>query len=195
MTTANKVTICRILLIPFFVISVLYYVKSGLEFYRWLALACFASASLSDALDGFLARHFNQRSELGAVLDPLADKLLLLTGIILLSLRHEPHLPPIPMWLTVTVLSRDALIIIGIVIIYFFVGRVEGKPSFIGKSATVLQMVAVLWVLFKWNTEALFWICVSAALFTGISGLLYVFDGMRLLSVHPSSGAGKRDSD
>src|SRR4051812_31045423 len=79
MTAANKVTISRILLVPFFVVSVIYYVNTGVEWYRWLAISCFGVAAVSDGIDGFIARHFNQRSELGAVLDPLADKLLLVS--------------------------------------------------------------------------------------------------------------------
>ena len=92
MTTANKVTICRILLVPFFVVAVIYYAKTGVEFYRWFAISCFAVAAISDGVDGFIARHFNQWSELGTVLDPLADKLLLVSAIILLSLHNEPFL-------------------------------------------------------------------------------------------------------
>ena len=77
MTTANKITILRILLIPFFVVEVLYYVKAGVELHRTLAILTFAVAAICDGVDGYIARHFNQRSELGAILDPLADKLLL----------------------------------------------------------------------------------------------------------------------
>ena len=71
MTLANKVTIGRILLIPVFVVAVLYYQESGVAWHRWLALGVFLTASLSDALDGWIARRFHQRSQLGAVLDPL----------------------------------------------------------------------------------------------------------------------------
>ena len=77
MTTANKVTIVRILLTPLFIVEVLYYFKDGVELHRILALTCFAVAASLDGVDGYIARHFNQRSELGAILDPLADKLLL----------------------------------------------------------------------------------------------------------------------
>ena len=83
MTTANKVTILRILLIPFFVVQVLYYVKNGNELHRLLAILSFAVAAICDGVDGYIARRYNQRSELGAILDPLADKLLLVSGIVL----------------------------------------------------------------------------------------------------------------
>jgi CDP-diacylglycerol--glycerol-3-phosphate 3-phosphatidyltransferase len=187
MTTANKVTIFRILLVPFFIAQVIYYVKTGNDMLRWLAIACFGVAAVSDGIDGFIARHFNQRSELGAVLDPLADKLLLVSGIVLLSFQNEPWLPPIPLWLTVTILSRDMLVLIGLVLIRLLVGHVAVRTHFLGKAATVLQMAAVLWALFKFHGGWLYWLCVGTAVLTGISGLIYVFDGMRQLSKHPSS--------
>ncbi len=189
MTTANKVTICRILLVPFFVVAVIYYVRSGLEFYRWFAIACFGLAAVSDGIDGFIARHYNQKSELGSVLDPLADKLLLVSAIILLSLHNKPHLQPIPVWLTVTVLSRDLILILGYAVIHFMAGGMTVKPLMVSKVATVFQMAAVLWALFKLPAEAHYWVCVGAAALTGLSGILYIFAGMRILAKHPSSAA------
>src|SRR6266850_6286636 len=119
MTTANKITILRILLVPFFIAQVLYYVGSGNELYRLLAILSFAIAAISDGVDGYIARRYNQRSELGAILDPLADKLLLVSGIVLVSLHSPPNLKiiPIPLWVTATILSRDALLLIGMVVI------------------------------------------------------------------------------
>jgi CDP-diacylglycerol--glycerol-3-phosphate 3-phosphatidyltransferase len=194
MTTANKVTIGRILLVPFFIVLMIYYVNSGNETLRWLGIGCFALAAISDGIDGFLARHFNQRSELGAVLDPLADKLLLLAGIVLLSFRNEPWLPRIPIWLTVTIISRDSLLILGMAVIYYIAGKPKVKPHLLGKAATVLQMAAVLWALFKLNPGALYAICVAAAVLTGVSGLIYVGYGTRQLSKHPSSLATRENS-
>jgi cardiolipin synthase (CMP-forming) len=197
MTTANKVTISRILLVPFFIVAVLYYVSTGVEMYRWLAIACFGVAALSDGIDGFIARHFNQRSELGAVLDPLADKLLLVSGVVLLSLHNEPHLQPIPIWLTVTILSRDVLLLLGFALIHFVAGGMKIRPHFTSKTATVLQMIAVLWALFKLDrlipggAQWHYGISIAAALLTGVSGLIYLFDGMRLLAKHPSSAPSK----
>src|SRR5215468_1374512 len=150
MTTANKITILRILLIPFFVVEVLYYVKEGREIYRGLALLCFAVAAICDGVDGYIARRYNQRSELGAILDPLADKLLLVSGIVLLSFDHH-NLESIPLWLTVTILGRDVLLLIGLGVIYIMVGKVIVRPRVLGKIATVLQMVVVLWILLKWR--------------------------------------------
>jgi len=194
MTTANKVTIGRILLVPFFVVQVIYYVNTGNETLRWLAIGCFGAAALSDAVDGFLARHFNQRSELGAVLDPLADKILLVSGVVLLSMQNEPYLHRIPIWLTATILSRDLLLVIGLAVIHYVIGKVAVKPHFIGKAATVCQMAAVLWALFKLNAQWLYGLCIAAAVLTGVSGLIYIFEGMRQLAKHPAAFPAKTDS-
>ncbi len=194
MTTANKITILRILLIPFFVVLVLYYGRNGEESYRVLAIICFAVASILDGVDGYIARHYNQRSELGAVLDPLADKLLLVSGIVLLSFDHEPHLAPIPLWVTGVIMGRDSVLLLGMVVIQVMVGKVKVRPRMVGKVATVLQMVMVLWILMQCPRPYLPWWTTSAALCTAASGLLYLIDGVRQLSAHPASlptNAGK----
>ena len=187
MTTANKITILRILLVPFFVVEVLYYTKQGHEVHRWLAIVFFGLAAVLDGVDGYVARHFNQRSELGAILDPLADKLLLVSGIVVLSFDHSPYLESIPLWLTGTILGRDVVILIGMVVIHLMVGQVKVRPRIIGKIATVLQMVVVLWIMLKWGGTWLRALSLGTAICTGISGLLYVWDGSRQLSAHPSS--------
>ncbi len=186
MTTANKITILRILLIPYFVYQILGYRESGIELDRWLALAAFGLAALLDGVDGFVARKFHQRSELGAVLDPLADKLLLVSALVLLSLDH-PHFDRIPRWLTLIVVSRDLLILAGALVIYMTCGRAEVHPRWSGKVATVLQMVVVLWVLFKLDTGWRLWVAAAATLMTAVSGIQYLFDGARQLSVSPRS--------
>ncbi len=189
MTTANKITILRVLLVPFFIVQVLYYVGGGEELNRLLAILSFAVAAISDGIDGYIARRYNQRSELGAILDPLADKLLLVSGIVLLSLNNAPYLERLPLWLAATILSRDVLVLIGLVVIHFVCGKVAVRTRALGKVATVLQMVTVLWALLKWNNHWLpFWSCITA-ISTGISGLLYVLDGVRQLSASPTSSA------
>ena len=187
MTTANKITILRMLLVPFFVVEVLYYVRDGDEMHLLLAILSFAVAAICDGVDGYIARRYNQRSELGAILDPLADKLLLVSGIVVLSFDHSPYLDSVPLWLTGTIIGRDILILIGMVVIHLMVGKVKVRPRIIGKAATVLQMVVVLWILLKWEDRWLSVWTIGAAVCTGISGLLYVWDGSRQLSAHPSS--------
>jgi CDP-diacylglycerol--glycerol-3-phosphate 3-phosphatidyltransferase len=195
MTTANKVTILRILLIPFFVVELIYYVRTGNEVHRLLAILSFAATAILDGVDGYIARHYNQISELGKILDPLADKSLLVSGIVVLSFNHGNFLGQIPLWLTGTIIGRDFLILIGMVVIHFTVGKVVVRPRFIGKCATVLQMAVVIWILLKWDTEQgalwLKYLALAAAIFTGVSGLLYVFDGIKQLGSHPASSATK----
>ncbi len=189
MTTANKITIARILLIPFFIVQVLYYVDTGDEIHRLLAILSFALAAISDGIDGYIARRYNQRSELGAVLDPLADKLLLVSGVVLLSLHNQPYLPRIPLWLTATILSRDVLLLIGLALIHYMGSKVTIRPVIIGKMATVFQMTCVLWGLLKWDAHWLFIWSVVAGVLTGVSGIIYIWEGVRQLSASPTSTA------
>jgi CDP-diacylglycerol--glycerol-3-phosphate 3-phosphatidyltransferase len=197
-TTANKITILRILLVPFFIVQVLYYVNTGKEWYRLSAVLCFALAAISDAVDGYIARRYNQISELGKILDPLADKLLLVSAIVLLSMKNEPHLHQIPLWLTVTVLSRDALLVLGMAIIQLVGGKLTVRPVMIGKIATVLQMITVLGALIKLRIDWFFgldWlllVAVAAAVCTAVSGVIYILEGLRQLSASPSSSAAAR---
>jgi len=187
MTTANKITIIRILLVPFFATHLLYYTSEGFEIYRLMAILAFAVAAISDGVDGYIARRYNQRSELGAILDPLADKLLLTTGLGLLALDHLPHFARIPLHLVVTVFGRDLIILIGMVVVHQFCGHVKVRPHLIGKLATVLLMVTIAWVLLKWDPRAVGPLASSASICTGISGLLYVRDGVNQLSASPRS--------
>jgi cardiolipin synthase (CMP-forming) len=196
MTTANKITILRILLIPFFVVELIYYVRSGNEAHRLAALLSFAIAAILDGVDGYIARRYHQISELGKILDPLADKLLLVSGIITLSFNHGTFLGQIPLWFTGTIIGRDLVIFLGVAVIRFTVGQVVVHPHFIGKCATVLQMTVVIWILLKWDAgQGVLWlkyIALAAVISTGISGMLYVFDGIKQLGSHPTSSAIKK---
>jgi CDP-diacylglycerol--glycerol-3-phosphate 3-phosphatidyltransferase len=191
MTTANKITILRILLIPVFVVEVLYYVRTENEIHRLVAILCFAVASILDGVDGYVARRYKQWSELGTVLDPLADKLLLVSAIVLLSFDHTPHLRTIPLWLTGVIIGRDLLLGIGAVVVRLVVGNIRVRPRLTGKLATVFQMLVVGWVLLRWDLVCQghllqVWI-IGAGLFTAVSGWFYVWDGMHQLSKHPAS--------
>lgn len=186
MTTANKITVGRTFLVPAFIYFLLRHRDEGLEWQRWLALGCFALISALDGVDGFVARRFQQKSELGAMLDPLADKLLLVSALILLSL-NQPHLRALPGWLNFTVISRDVLLVVGLALIHFTVGRATVRPRLSGKLATVLQMAAVLWTLLKWPGQAQWWLAAAAAALTVLSGVQYLGDGLRQLSASPQS--------
>src|SRR3984885_2314527 len=146
MTTANKITILRMLLIPLFVVETIYYVRTGNEIHRLAAILSFALTAILDGVDGYIARHYNQISELGKILDPLADKLLLVSGIVLLSFNNEPYLRQIPLWLTGMIIGRDLLLSIGAAVIHLVVGKIAIRPRMTGKIATVFQMLTVVWI-------------------------------------------------
>lgn len=182
MTTANKITILRILMVPVFVVSLLRYTGTGQEFYRWLAIGVFTLAAVGDGVDGYVARRFNQRTEMGALLDPLADKLLLVLGLLVLSLDNRPRLDRIPLWLTGTVLCRDVILLLMLVLVSYLVGQGKVRPRWSGKVATVLQMSCVLWALLKLEAHWLDLIAVGATACTALSGVLYIRDGIRMLT-------------
>ena len=179
----------RILLVPVFVVEILYYFRNGQEIHRLLAVLCFALASILDGVDGYIARRYNQRSELGAILDPLGDKLLLASGVLVLSLRASnfENIVRIPLWVTVTIISRDFLLLVGIILIKVLSGHAKVQPRMLGKISTVLQMIMVLWRLLKWNETWIPYWTTTAGVCTGISGLLYLYDWTAQLGSNPSS--------
>ena len=182
MTVANQITLVRIVLIPVFVVFAVYYsvsVRAGApeEWLRWAAVAVFVMAAVSDGLDGWIARRFNQRSALGVVLDPIADKGLLLAAIITLSFYPWPV--SLPLWFPVLVIARDVVILVGCGLLKFFTGDVEVRPSMLGKIATTLQMATVAWVLLQIPEQQ--WVVWAAGLFTLLSGLGYMWRGMHAM--------------
>jgi cardiolipin synthase (CMP-forming) len=201
MTTANKITVVRILMIPAFVTMAIYYgesIKRGapLEWQRFAAIIIFILAAVSDGLDGYVARRYNQRSRLGVYLDPIADKGLLLSGIITLSISNwsesDPEYGSFPVWFPVLVITRDAVILVGTMILYLLNGKVHVKPNWTGKVATVLQMIAIGWVMLQLRFIPLLYVVAAAGVFTLISGIVYVTDGVRQLQAeghaHPQRG-------
>lgn len=190
-TTANKITVVRILMIPLFVTFAIYYGESiqrgaPLEWQRFTAIIIFLVAAASDGLDGYVARRYKQRSALGTILDPIADKGLLLSGIITLSISNwsqsDPDYGKFPIWFPVLVITRDAVIVIGAAILHFFIGnKMKVKPSWTGKVATVCQMCAIAWVMLQLRFLPLPFVVSVAGAFTLISGVIYVLDGVRQL--------------
>ncbi|HEY6112052.1 MAG TPA: CDP-diacylglycerol--glycerol-3-phosphate 3-phosphatidyltransferase [Chthoniobacterales bacterium] len=190
MTTANKITVARILMIPAFVTMAIYYGQSiergePLEWQRFAAIVIFLLASISDGLDGYVARRYKQRSSLGVILDPIADKGLLLSGIITLSISNWSKIDPdygrFPAWFPVLVITRDAVILVGAVVLYLLNGKVDVKPNWTGKIATVLQMIAIGWVMLQFRFLPLLLVVACAGLFTFVSGVVYVVEGIRQL--------------
>jgi cardiolipin synthase (CMP-forming) len=136
-TVANLLTILRLVLIPVFVTAIFYN--------RFLlALAVFFVAALTDGLDGLVARTFNQKTPLGEILDPMADKLLLVTSFIVLTLPGYTILPPLPFWLTATVISRDLFIVLGALVINMSTGLNRFPPSVPGKLNTLVQVITIV---------------------------------------------------
>lgn len=180
MNLANKITIFRILLIPFFIASLLYY-GEGRPYLRFVALALFAIAAFADAIDGGIARSRGQVTELGIILDPIADKLLILSAFITLSVVGSiPADIRIPAWAVLTVITRDSIIVLGSLVIYFLKGSIAIKPSFLGKITTFFQMISILAILviFKYNKFLIY----PAVFFTALSGIDYIWRGSKQLN-------------
>ena len=144
LTTANQLTIARMLLIPAFVILLLYE-------YRGWALVAFFTAGLTDLLDGLAARLTGEKTTLGAWLDPMADKLLLVTMFVMLTLPGVGSANRLPLWFTVLVISRDVAIVLTVAVINLAVGRRTFRPSIFGKIATATYiMTGVITLYFNY---------------------------------------------
>jgi len=181
MSLANKISLCRILLAPCLVASLVYYTpaRDGL---RYLTLGLFLVGILSDALDGFVARSKGQQSQLGILLDPIADKLLIVSMLISLStIRALPDWMRIPAWFNLIVFSRDALLVAGTILIFAFTGKIAVKTSWLGKWTIAVQMGVVLAVLLKCPAELKTPLLVIAAGLTVLSAIGYIRAGTRLL--------------
>jgi cardiolipin synthase (CMP-forming) len=181
MNLANRITIFRITLVPVFVAALLYY-SPPRDFLRLGAIAAFFLACLTDALDGYLARRRNQKTEFGSYIDPIADKLLLVSGFLSLSLM--PHLPSamhMPGWVTITVISRDVVILIGAILIFFTKGVLKPTPIFVGKLTTVTQMSALFAALLAAPEPLRLILNTAVVLLTTWSGVSYVKIGGQMM--------------
>lgn len=136
MTLPNLLTLLRILAIPFFAIA-LWYGHHG------KACALFAFAGITDLLDGYIARRFDMKSDLGAILDPAADKLLMTTAFVLMAWPREHYIAPVPVWVAILAISRDVLISLFAFTSYARGGSLKGTPSMLGKFTTGTEMVAL----------------------------------------------------
>jgi len=186
---ANAITLVRILCTPVFVALLVRHRlvhnvtpdAAVLTWYRHCALGVFIFASLSDAVDGYLARRFGQRTTVGAWLDPLADKLLLTTAVLTLSL--PVGLPErFPFWFPIVTLTRDFIILTGTVLLFMLRGSVEIKPALAGKLTTCAQMLCVILALLVVPATALFWALGAATVLTCVSGAQYVARGFRQMN-------------
>lgn len=175
---SNRLTILRILMIPVIVILLGYDFKIS-------ALGVFFLAGITDALDGFFARVRKEKTQLGTILDPLADKLLLTSTFITLA-----YLGMFPLWLVILVISRDLILILGSVVRYITTENLEVSPTILGKATTVAQLVAVVNALIRDISGYIItppWLAsLLVALFTVSSGLHYIWIGAKSLNTHSS---------
>ncbi|PIE31513.1 CDP-diacylglycerol--glycerol-3-phosphate 3-phosphatidyltransferase [candidate division KSB3 bacterium] len=178
LNVANFLTISRVIAIPFFIVALAYK-------HNGIALAIFVGCGLTDGLDGFIARTYHQRTAIGAFLDPLADKLLLMSSFVTLTILDLPN--QLPFWLIVTVISRDVIISIGIAVLFMLDTHVNIAPTKVGKLNTFLQITLIIVVLFFNHTNAhypdmLLSLCWLTFVTTVISGLGYIYQGVQLLN-------------
>jgi cardiolipin synthase len=179
LTLANQLTILRILIAPFFVILVVYGMLGA-------ALLAFIVAGITDALDGLIARRAGQRTSLGAWLDPMADKLLLVTTFVVLTIPTIPLTNHLPVWLTILVISRDIVIVVVVAIVNLAVGPRTFTPSLLGKLTTATFILASVVVMF-YNYREEESVVVTAAIWlslalTLVSSADYMFKMRRLIS-------------
>ena len=177
LTAANQLTLLRMLLIPAFVILVLY------GHLGW-ALTVFVTAGVTDGLDGVIARR-TQRTTLGAWLDPMADKLLLVTTFVVLSLPNLELANRLPVWLTVCIISRDVVIILTVAVVNLAIGRRTFRPSIFGKIATATYIAtAVAAMLFNYLgyhsaiVDVGIWVSLAITI---ISSLHYIWHARRII--------------
>ncbi len=166
-TLPNFITLVRLATLPFFLLSIA-------EGRFGIALALFVAAGISDGVDGYLARRFRMNSALGAYLDPIADKLLLMSSYLFLAVPSYPATAKMPVWLAVLVISRDVLLLLVALLLILTSNKRRFPPSWLGKVATVTLIVTVLFVLcanvWDWPRRVLLIAFGAAATATVLSG-------------------------
>ena len=188
MTLATKITILRIFLVPVFSYFAIAYglsisSSSPDESLRWIALSVFSVAATSDWLDGWIARHYNQHSELGAFLDPIADKALVFSAIIILTIFHwGNHGWAIPIWFAALVILRDCVILGGIRFLYSKDRKVAIKPHWTGKACTFSLFLVIGWTMLKAVEISPAYPCAFATLFLVWSLFAYIRQGLPILN-------------
>ncbi|MBU1083928.1 MAG: CDP-alcohol phosphatidyltransferase family protein [Candidatus Omnitrophota bacterium] len=166
MNWANRLTILRIILTPVFITTVLY---KRLD----IALIVFTLAAVTDALDGYIARTRKEKTRFGAIMDPIADKMLIGSAFISFSMvTGLPVYLKMPVYVPMIVISRDVIILLGAVILYLLSGGLDIKPSIVGKITTFFQMLTIILILVKFVYSS--WIWNMAMVLTVVSGLDYI---------------------
>ena len=178
LTLANQLTILRIVFVPVFLI-LLVYSRLG------AALLVFVAAGATDGLDGLIARRFGQKTSIGGILDPIADKLLMNSSIVVLSLPLMGFTNAIPLWLMLLIIFRDVFIVVGSLAFILLHGFRVFPPTLYGKASTVSQILTVFAVLlYNWmgvRQEALYFLFIVTGLLTAVSGFQYLARGWKLI--------------
>ncbi len=189
LTVANQVTLGRILLVPFFIATVLY-MSPEREYLRWLALTLFSVAVISDIVDGYIARTHGQKTKAGAILDPLADKMLLISAFICLYIKRAQFDDiAFPLWFVVAIISRDVILLVGSLIIQSITGKLDIEANRSGKLTAFLQIVCIMGVLLQLKFTFVFWYVALAATIT--SGVVYIKEGITILNGNSASTNNK----
>lgn len=185
MTFANKITLFRIFSIPFFIASLIFYTPQR-PYLKFIGLGIFLLAIISDAIDGHIARTRRQKTRAGAILDPLADKALLITAFIFVYRISKIYFSiSLPLWVLLIVISRDAIILIGSGIILTTHQEVQIIPTWWGKLTTFFQMMTVISIILELEFSPIIWW--TASVFTVISGIDYARKGINIINLDHGS--------
>lgn len=180
MTLANKVTVGRIILVPLFIATVLNYSPER-DYLRLVAFGLFLLAAISDVVDGYIARRYYQKTPAGAILDPLADKLLLISAFVCLYIVGSSFsVLKFPVWFVVTIISRDVILLLGALIIQSTMGRLKIEANQYGKVTAFLQTFCIFGMLLQIPFSE--WLWPLTVIMTFISGLIYIIQGIRVLN-------------
>lgn len=201
MPFATKLTVLRLVLVPVFAFLAISYGLSTAagapdETLRWAAFWVFVTAAATDGIDGWIARHFNQKSELGAFLDPIADKALVLSALLILTFFDwGVEGWRIPLWFAAHVVLRDSVILAGIRVMWSARKNVEIRPHWSGKVCTFFLFVVLGWVMLRVTEISPVYPCAFAAVFILLSMVEYIRQGMRIMSGSQGSAVGSQESD
>lgn len=188
MSFANKITIFRILSVPFFITALIYY-NPEKDYLRLTALFIFTMAIISDVIDGYIARVKNQKTKAGAILDPLADKILLIASFIMLYHISNLYFDiKLPLWIVLIVIFRDAILLVGGGIVILSNQDNKIKPTWIGKTSTFFQTMIILFLLLKLDSSHYLWNLIlwnTTMAFTIVSGIDYLRKGIVMFNAQP----------
>lgn len=197
MTFATKLTVLRLVLVPVFAFLAISYGLSTAastpnETLRWAAFWVFVTAAATDGIDGWIARHFDQKSDLGAFLDPIADKALVISALLILTFLDWGVTGwRIPIWFAALVVLRDSVILAGIRVMWSARKKVEFRPHWTGKICTFFLFVVLGWVMLRVTELSPVYPCAFAAVFILLSMLQYIRQGIRIMQ---GTGAGEQES-